>query len=93
VKAPVISGGYLPSNCHFFPVRCLDNLIFYCLLGALRLKATNTKAKPAPAVETSESINNQIAAFLKSGGEIQQIAKGVSGQTFGPSKQITLGKK
>ena len=40
-----------------------------------------------------ESINSQIAAFLKSGGEIQQIAKGVSGQTFGPSKQISLGKK
>lgn len=58
----------------------------------MRVKASNSKAKPAPAVETSESINNQIAAFLKSGGEIQQIAKGVSGQTFGPSKQITLGK-
>ncbi|RML33589.1 hypothetical protein APX70_07006, partial [Pseudomonas syringae pv. maculicola] len=28
-----------------------------------------------------------------SGGEIQQIAKGVSGQTFAPSKQINLGKK
>ena len=41
----------------------------------------------------SDSINAQIAAFLKSGGEIQQIAKGVSGQTFGPSKQISLGKK
>ena len=53
----------------------------------MRVKASNSKAKPAPAVETSESINSQIAAFLKSGGEIQQIAKGVSGQTFGrPSK-------
>eukprot|EP01133_Synstelium_polycarpum_P008302 gene8302-9751_t len=58
----------------------------------MRVKASNSKAKPAPAVETSESINSQIAAFLKQGGEIQQIAKGVSGQTFGPSKQITLGK-
>ena len=53
----------------------------------MRVKASNSKAKPAPAVETSESINSQIAAFLKSGGEIQQIAKGVSGQTFGPSKR------
>jgi len=41
----------------------------------MRVKASNSKAKPAPAVE------------------IQQIAKGVSGQTFGPSKQISLGKK
>jgi hypothetical protein len=47
-------------------------------VAAMRVKASNSKAKPAPAVETSESINNQIAAFLKSGG---------------PSKQISLGKK
>ncbi len=59
----------------------------------MRIKASHSKAKPAPAVETSDSINAQIAAFLKSGGEIQQIAKGVSGQTFTPSKQINLGKK
>jgi hypothetical protein len=49
-------------------------------MAAMRVKASTSKAKPAPA-------------FLKSGGEIQQIAKGVSGQTFGPSKQISLGKK
>ena len=83
----------MPSNCQVFPVRCLAKLIFYRLVAAMRVKASNSKAKPAPAVETSESINDQIAAFLKSGGEIQQIAKGVSGQTFGPSKQISLGKK
>ena len=59
----------------------------------MRVKASNSKPKAAPAVETSESINAQIEAFLKTGGEIQQIAKGVSGQTFGPSKQLTLGKK
>ncbi|MGI4838426.1 MAG: hypothetical protein ACRYF9_12470 [Janthinobacterium lividum] len=59
----------------------------------MRVKASTTKAKPAPAVETSESINEQIAAFLNKGGEIQQIAKGVSGQTFTPSRHISLGKK
>ncbi|TBU88333.1 hypothetical protein DNK34_13080 [Pseudomonas dryadis] len=59
----------------------------------MRVKASNSKAKPAPAVETSASIDAQVAAFLKSGGEIQQIAKGVSGQTYGASKQITIGKK
>jgi len=89
----IIARGYLPSNYQVIPVRCLAKLIFYRLMAAMRVKASNSKAKPAPAVETSESINNQIAAFLKSGGEIQQIAKGVSGQSFGPSKQITLGKK
>ncbi|QAX82149.1 hypothetical protein [Candidatus Pseudomonas adelgestsugas] len=59
----------------------------------MRIKTSNSKAKPAPAVETSESINSQIADFLKSGGKIQQIAKGVSGQTFGLSKQVGLDKK
>ncbi|MNK49690.1 hypothetical protein D3C87_685520 [compost metagenome] len=83
----------MPSNYQVIPVRCLAKLIFYRLMAAMRVKASTSKAKPAPAVETSESINDQIAAFLKSGGEIQQIAKGVSGQTFGPSKQISLGKK
>ena len=87
------SGGYLPSYCQVIPVRCLAELLFYRLMAAMRVKASTSKAKPAPAVETSESINDQIALFLKSGGEIQQIAKGVSGQTFGPSKQISLGKK
>ncbi|MDY7566109.1 hypothetical protein QN400_13385 [Pseudomonas sp. RTC3] len=62
-------------------------------MEAMRVKASNSKPKAAPAVETSDSINAQIATFLKSGGQIQEIAKGVSGQTFGPSKQITLGKK
>ena len=41
----------------------------------MRVKASASKAKPAPAVETSDSINAQIEAFLKSGGEIQQISK------------------
>ncbi|KTC32918.1 hypothetical protein AO265_37555 [Pseudomonas sp. ABAC61] len=59
----------------------------------MRVKNSSSKVKPAPVVETSESINEQVAAFLKSGGKIQQIDKGVSGQTFAPSKQISLGKK
>jgi len=59
----------------------------------MRVKASQSKSKPAPAVETSASIDAQVAAFLKAGGEIQQIAKGVSGQVYGTSKQITIGKK
>lgn len=47
----------------------------------------------APAVETRESIEAQVAAFLQAGGEIQKIAKGVSGQVYGPSRQITISKK
>ncbi|MEH6365933.1 MULTISPECIES: hypothetical protein [Pseudomonas] len=62
-------------------------------MAVMRVKASNSKPKPAPAVETSASIDAQIANFLKAGGEIQQIAKGVSGQVYGASKQITIGKK
>ena len=41
------------------------------------------KRKPDPAVATSESINDQISAFLASGGQIQKIPTGTSGQTYG----------
>ncbi|MBO3275721.1 hypothetical protein [Pseudomonas schmalbachii] len=50
--------------------------------------------KPPPAVETRESLEAQVAAFLNGGGQIQQIAKGVSGQNYAaPSRHISLGKK
>ena len=56
-------------------------------------KTTSSKAKPAAAVETRESLDNQVEAFLKSGGEIKQSARGVSGQVWTSSRQITIGKK
>lgn len=63
-------------------------------MAVMRVKASQSKATPAPAVETRESIEAQVAAFLNSGGEIQQIAKGVSGQAPGAvSKQITISRK
>ena len=64
------------------------------VMATLRVKSSSSKvSKPAPAVETRESIEAQIAAFLQGGGEIQQIAKGVSGQTYGGTRQITISKK
>lgn len=59
----------------------------------VKVKLTSSASKPQPAVETHESIEAQVAAFLKSGGEIQQIAKGVSGQTGAPSRHITISRK
>ena len=59
----------------------------------MRVKGSNKVAKPAPGVETRESIEAQVAAFLQSGGEIQQVERGVSGQVWTPSRQISLGKK
>lgn len=56
-------------------------------------KTSTSKAKAAAAVETRESLEDQIAAFLRNGGEIQQVARGVSGQVWTSSRQITIGKK
>lgn len=56
--------------------------------------ASSKRNKQPTSVETRETIEEQVQAFLASGGEIQQVPKGVSGQTStsGP-KHITLGKK
>ena len=43
------------------------------------LKTVGKKKQPA-AVETSSSIEDKIKAFLKAGGDIEQIKSGVSGQ-------------
>ncbi|UVE18947.1 hypothetical protein NVV93_06040 [Pseudomonas sp. LS44] len=59
----------------------------------MRVKGSSSKPKPAPAVETRESLEAQMAAFLQSGGEIQEIARGVSGQVYTPTRHISLGKK
>ncbi|MEH6822961.1 MAG: hypothetical protein V7629_03510 [Motiliproteus sp.] len=57
-------------------------------------KTTVSKKKKAAQTETTLSIQEQTAAFLKAGGEIQVINSGVSGQAnlAGP-KHITLGNK
>jgi hypothetical protein len=56
-------------------------------------KASAANRKSEPAVETSESLAAQMAAYLKAGGEIQQIPTGVSGQSQTPSRQITISRK
>ena len=49
------------------------------------------KKKQPPAVETSASIEEQTAAFLKSGGSVEYVGKGKSGQVaYQGSKQINL---
>ncbi|MEY8205642.1 MAG: hypothetical protein RPR40_11295 [Bermanella sp.] len=58
-------------------------------------KLTRTAKKKEPdAVETSLSIEQQTAAFLASGGKVEQVNTGVSGQVgiAGP-KHITLGNR
>lgn len=60
---------------------------------AARQSASARKKQPA-ATETSQSIAEQTEAFLKSGGKIQQINSGVSGQeSLAGRKHISLGNK
>ena len=53
-----------------------------------------TTIKKVDAKPDTPSLEEQTAKFLASGGEIQQIPSGVSGQvqTSGP-RHITLGKR
>jgi len=43
------------------------------------LRTVGKKKQPA-AVETSASIEDKIKAFLKAGGDIEQVKSGISGQ-------------
>lgn len=56
-------------------------------------RAAARKKEPA-AVETSESIAEQTARFLKEGNKIQVIESGISGQpSVASRKHIRLGNK
>ena len=52
-------------------------------------------SKAKPAIETHQSIDRQIEAFLESGKEIQKIPKGVGGppREQGGRRHIQLGNK
>ncbi|MAT93450.1 MAG: hypothetical protein CME59_12695 [Halioglobus sp.] len=60
-----------------------------------RTRTRESAKKKAPAaVETSASIAEQTAAFLKAGKKIDVIASGVSGQpSMAVNKNIKLGNK
>lgn len=50
--------------------------------------------KPNASSETSESIAHQTAAFLKAGGKVEIIERGVSGyELTGGRKQINYAQK
>jgi len=56
-------------------------------------RAAAKKKQPA-AVETSKSIEEQTAEFLKSGNEIDVISSGISGvPSMAVNKHIKLGNK
>ncbi|MBN4053715.1 hypothetical protein JYT97_02400 [Haliea sp. AH-315-K21] len=59
-----------------------------------RKKAASKKAGSEASETDAASLEKQMAKFLASGGEVQQIPNGVSGQvqTSGP-RHITLGKR
>ena len=56
--------------------------------------ASNKRRSPATPAETSKSIAEQTAAFLKAGGKVEQVPRGVSGQTsLAARKHITISSK
>jgi len=60
---------------------------------AAKLRAPAKKKQPA-ATGTSRSIDDQVKSFLESGGTIEQVKSGVSGQESTLSrKQINLNSK
>jgi hypothetical protein len=57
-------------------------------------KTAPAKKKQPPAEISSETIAAQTEAFLKAGGKIDQVARGVTGyQGSTGSRQISLGNK
>ena len=48
---------------------------------ASKPKTQASKKKQPAAIETSQSIQEQTAAFLQAGGKIETISRGVSGQS------------
>ena len=45
-------------------------------------------SRPAKKEQDSEVLNDDVAKFLASGGEIQEVAQGASGVDLGPSKGL-----
>jgi hypothetical protein len=65
-------------------------------IDTMARKPTRAPAKPKTpaAVETSESIAEQTAAFLKRGNEIDKVKSGISGQpSMAAKKQIKIGNR
>ena len=46
----------------------------------MRIKGSSTRAKPAEAVTSRDTLAEQTAAFLNKGGEIEEVPRGLSGQ-------------
>ena len=46
----------------------------------MRIKGSSTRAKPEEAITSRDSLAAQTAAFLKKGGEIEEIPRVLSGQ-------------
>lgn len=46
----------------------------------MRIKGSSTRAKPEEAITSRDTLAEQTAAFLKKGGEIEEIPRGLSGQ-------------
>jgi len=71
-----------------FQSKCLK------LTGSFKEVEQMAAKKKAAAAQTSESIEDQTAAFLKGGGKVEEVPRGVSGQTsLVARKHITISSK
>jgi hypothetical protein len=58
-----------------------------------KMAAPRKRGQVVP-LETSQSIADQTAEFIKSGGKVEQVPRGVSGQTsLAARKHITISTK
>ncbi|MGQ7816434.1 hypothetical protein [Metapseudomonas furukawaii] len=48
-------------------------------MSTLRIRSSARQVESEAALETRESLAAQVAAFLRRGGEIEKVARGVSG--------------
>jgi hypothetical protein len=56
--------------------------------------ASSRRRAPAAPAETSETIADQVQQFLKGGGKVEEIPRGVSGQPSSAArKHITISNK
>ena len=46
----------------------------------MRIKGSSNRTKPEEASTSSDTLAEQTAAFLKKGGEIEEVPRGLSGQ-------------
>ena len=62
-------------------------------MTTLRFRSFANRSKAAAATVTREALEAHVAAYLRRGGQIQKIAKGVSGMPLNGSWHLSRRRK